>query len=198
MHPSILQKNIMKKLGLLLVGLIAVGSFSACMKGDNYDPAVQYEIEKPLIAEYAQEHLPNAVFNETWGVWYELTSIGDASQYEYKIVNNYLEYPTVRIKYSGRLLNGTQFDASTAAEGVTFSLSGLIPAWQVAFFPNQVNGEDIPGLTSHGLYPGAKIRFVTPSYLAYENRQNGSIPPNSPLDFTIEVLDVSSPSGSGN
>ncbi len=191
----------MKKLGLLLIGFIAVGSFSSCMKdGDPFDPSVQYEIEKELIEEYVMQHLPNATFNEDWGVWYELVSIGNRAEYEYKIIDNRLEAPTVQVKYTGKLLNGTVFDEQKDDDGIEFSLGGnLIQAWPLAFFPKEIGDVEVGGLTPSGLYPGAVIRFVTPSYLAYGNQQNGTIPPNSPLDFYIEVLDVTAPNNtSGN
>lgn len=190
----------MKKLGLLLIVFMIVGGFSSCMKdGDSFDPTLQYEIEKELIEEYVMQHLPNATFNEHWGVWYELVSIGNREEYEYKVVDNRLEYPTVNVKYTGKLLNGTVFDEQNDDDGIEFYLGGnIIQAWPLAFFPQKIDDNEVGGLTPSGLYPGAVIRFVTPSYLAYANHQQGNIPPNSPLDFTIEVLDVSAPTSSSN
>lgn len=187
---------IMKKLGLLLVGFIAVGSFSSCMKTDNFDPSVQYEIEKVLIEEYVQENLPAAQFHEESGIWYQLMGVGDQTAYEYKIVNERLEIPIVTVKYTGRLLNGSIFDdldLTKYPNGIDFSLNGVISAWPLVFFPQKIGENDVGGIMPQGLFPGARIRFVTPSYLGYGNQQWGNIPANSPLDFTIEVIDVRAP-----
>lgn len=200
----------MKKLGLLLIVFIAVGSFSSCMKeSEPYDAQFQFGVEKDLIEAYLAEELPNAMFHEDesgFGIWYELTSPGTPGDYEYKIIENTgsqpgtsIEAPVIQVKYTGKLLDGRQFDASKGEDGATFSLAGVIPAWQVAFLPRMIGSEEVSGITSTGLHPGAKIRFITPSIYAYGPQQNGSIPANSPLEFTIEVLDVRAPStNSGN
>ncbi|NOT74626.1 MAG: hypothetical protein HOP08_06835 [Cyclobacteriaceae bacterium] len=83
----------------------------------------------------------------------------------------------IAVAYSGRvLLNtgvlaGTTFDSST---GATFTLSGLILGWQIAF-PKLPNG------TTAKLY--------VPSGLAYGSVAQGtSIPANSVLVFDVELL----------
>lgn len=189
------KKEIMKKLNLLVLGLIVVAGLSSCLKEtETFDLELQYEIEKPIIAEYVRENVPNAVLNEDWGIWYEIIEPGTAGDYEYKMVNNQIEAPVIQAKYRGILLNGVQFDANDTTEGATFSLNQVILAWQIVFLPSVIDGNETIGLTATGLHPGAKIRFVTPSYLGYANSARNNIPANSPLDFTIEVLDVRSPS----
>ena len=88
---------------------------------------------------------------------------------------------TVTMKYTARLLDGTTFDSSTDG---TFSiaLAGLIEAWQIMIPKFKV---------------GSKFRMIVPSDLAYKSsgsRDNTTglyrVPPNSILDFDIEIVSV--------
>lgn len=80
---------------------------------------------------------------------------------------------SVRVSYVGRLLDGTQFDASSSAR---FTLNQVISAWQVM----------LPLIRE-----GGTIRFASPSTLAYGCAGSGSsIPPNSPLFFEVNLIEV--------
>lgn len=190
----------MKKLGLLLIVFMIVGGFSACMKdSEPYDAQLQYGIDKELIETYNAANFPDATLHEVdgFGFWYQVIEPGVPGDYEYKIVEDgatpYIEAPLVQVKYTGKLLDGTIFDKNDDEEGVELPLNGLIPAWRIMFLPRTLNGEDIGGVLPYGLHPGAKVRFVTPSIFGYANTSQGTIPANSPLDFTVEVLDVLAP-----
>lgn len=185
--------NLKKWTGLLV--LMSLFSFSACNKtGEIFDFEKQYEIEKPILEQHAIQHLNEPQFDENSGIWFDVIELGESESYEYRIEQNgdakRLVYPKVTIQYEGRLLDGTVFDQNNDPDGIEFRLDGLIQAWQIAFFPIKINEDTVNGLTASGLQKGAKIRFVTPSMWAYGNQQNGIIPPNSPLDFTITVLDI--------
>ncbi|TDO25128.1 FKBP-type peptidyl-prolyl cis-trans isomerase [Sediminibacterium goheungense] len=83
---------------------------------------------------------------------------------------------TISAVYTGKLLNGTQFDATATPRD--FSLSGgLIEGWKIA----------IPLIKKSG-----RIKVVIPSALAYTcvGSSNGVIPPNSPIFFDITLTDV--------
>ena len=91
------------------------------------------------------------------------------------------ESDTVRINYTGWTPDGKIFE-STKSEGEdatpqTFQLSGLIQGW-------------IDGLT--GKKVGGVYLLTIPSDLAYGETGNsdGSIQPNTPLKFLIEVISV--------
>lgn len=91
------------------------------------------------------------------------------------------ESDTVRINYTGWTPDGKIFE-STKSEGEdanpqTFQLSGLIQGW-------------IDGLT--GKKVGGVYLLTIPSDLAYGETGNsdGSIQPNTPLRFLIEVISV--------
>lgn len=83
---------------------------------------------------------------------------------------------TVKVHYSGTLIDDTIFDSSYQRD-------------QPADFPVD---EVIPGLFE-GLQlmkEGAKYRFVIPAAIAYGSQGTASIGPNQVLIFEIELLDV--------
>lgn len=84
----------------------------------------------------------------------------------------------VTVHYTGRLLDGTIFDSSLMrGEPATFPLNGVIAGWTEGL---QLMRE------------GGKTVFFIPSAIAYgENgTPDGSIPPNAPLIFEVELIKV--------
>lgn len=83
---------------------------------------------------------------------------------------------SVKIKYTGMLLNGQVFDSSEQhGAPLTIALSEAIPGWAEGM--QQIN-------------KGGKIKLYIPSELAYGDEGAGGIPPASALIFDIEVLDI--------
>ena len=84
----------------------------------------------------------------------------------------------VTVHYAGWLTDGTLFDSSyTRGRPMTLSLApgGLIPGWL----------EGLPMMKE-----GAIWRFLIPASLAYGEKGQGKIPPDSPLLFQIELEKV--------
>ncbi|MCE3259967.1 MAG: FKBP-type peptidyl-prolyl cis-trans isomerase [Bacteroidetes bacterium] len=79
---------------------------------------------------------------------------------------------SVKVKYTGRLPDGTVFDQSN---GATFSLGSVIKGWQ----------EGIPYFKE-----GGHGYLLIPSALGYGAQSTGKIPANSVLVFEIDLLDV--------
>jgi FKBP-type peptidyl-prolyl cis-trans isomerase FklB len=85
----------------------------------------------------------------------------------------------VSVNYRGTLLDGTEFDSSAkTGRPANFNLSHIIPGWKEAL----------------GMMPvGSKWELYVPSALAYGERGNRDIPPNSTLIFDVELLATKSP-----
>jgi hypothetical protein len=86
---------------------------------------------------------------------------------------------TVKVNYTGVLMDGTKFDSSSDHGGpASFPLNQVIPGWT-------------EGLQLIGR--GGKIRLVIPADLAYGNRGAGTlVPPGATLLFEIELIDINS------
>jgi FKBP-type peptidyl-prolyl cis-trans isomerase FkpA len=142
-------------------------------------------------------------------MWYKIIEEGVSPEeegfYEYKL-NSFgnVEAPRITIKYEGKLVStGYVFDKNDKTEGIEFLLGTLINGWKIAFLPKTITDSGkvlnitdltgLSGLTELGLQKGSKIRLVIPSPYAYQDKSQPSVPANSPLDFTIEVLKVEAP-----
>ncbi|MDR1280597.1 MAG: FKBP-type peptidyl-prolyl cis-trans isomerase [Opitutaceae bacterium] len=84
---------------------------------------------------------------------------------------------TVKVHYTGKLLDGTTFDSSVdRGEPAEFPLNGVIPGWTEGL--QQVK-------------KGGKIKLYVPSDLGYgANGAGGKIPPFATLVFDVELLDI--------
>lgn len=195
----------MKNFKISLIALLAVVSVSSCMKDDNNyvdDSAAQraridstLRAQKSILAEYAQENFENPVYNDSLQMWYEVITPATDNSFEY-VISGYSFVPvTATVKYKGELLNGTVFDESSTATAMTIGRGNWIQAFERAFWPKKVTVNSVdfyPGLTPDGLKKGQKIRFVAPSPWCYDTVVKDKIPANSPLVFTIEVVDIKS------
>ncbi|MDO5650637.1 MAG: FKBP-type peptidyl-prolyl cis-trans isomerase [Moraxella sp.] len=105
--------------------------------------------------------------------------ITTASGLQYKVITegsgeNPKATDTVTVHYEGKLVDGKVFDSSyERGEPAQFPLNAVIPGWT-------------EGLQL--MKPGAKYEFYVPADLAYGETGNPSIPPNSTLIFTVELL----------
>lgn len=85
---------------------------------------------------------------------------------------------TVKVNYTGYLLDGTKFDSSldrnTPFE-FPLGMSRVIRGWDEGVAAMKVGG---------------KAKLLIPSSLAYGSRDMGVIPPNSPLVFDVELLEI--------
>lgn len=84
---------------------------------------------------------------------------------------------TVKVHYTGKLIDGTVFDSSVdRGEPATFGVTQVIPGWVEAL---------------HLMKPGAKWRLFIPSQLAYGPQgAGGIIGPNQTLIFDVELIEV--------
>ena len=140
---------------------------------DTYINTLTFRKQWQLDDYYIQTYLTNnKIINATkdvaTGIYYVVNTPGTPTG---SITDN----STLVINYTGRLLNGTQFDSSNSG---TFSttLNDVIKGWGI--------------LKKFGV--GSKVRLFIPSVLAYgpSGSSNGTIPANSTLDFDIEIVSV--------
>ena len=80
---------------------------------------------------------------------------------------------TVTVRYKGYFLDGSVFDQTEGTKTIAFPLTNVIDGWQ----------ECIPLLKASG-----KGTFLIPSGLCYGPEGKGSIPPNTPLAFDVELV----------
>jgi FKBP-type peptidyl-prolyl cis-trans isomerase FkpA len=87
---------------------------------------------------------------------------------------------TVKVHYSGTLLDGTEFDSSySRGQPATFPLNRVISGWTEGVQLMKV---------------GSKYKFHIPANLAYGERTTGKIISNSALIFDVELLEIVSTS----
>ncbi|MBP3839059.1 MAG: FKBP-type peptidyl-prolyl cis-trans isomerase [Prevotella sp.] len=86
-------------------------------------------------------------------------------------------YDKVVVRYEGRLLDGTVFDATSKHNTETdeFEVSRVIGGWAEALMNMPV---------------GSRWEVYIPHYLGYGDREAGNIPPMSMLIFDIELIDI--------
>jgi FKBP-type peptidyl-prolyl cis-trans isomerase FkpA len=83
---------------------------------------------------------------------------------------------TVKVHYRGTLDNGQEFDSSYKRnQPATFPLTRVIPCWTEGVQKIKVGG---------------KAKLVCPPNLAYGTQNIPGIPPNSTLNFEVELLDI--------
>jgi FKBP-type peptidyl-prolyl cis-trans isomerase len=86
---------------------------------------------------------------------------------------------TVVCHYRGTLVDGTEFDSSyKRSEPSSFAVTGVIKGWTEALLMMPV---------------GSKWKLFIPSDIAYGERGRPGIPPNSTLQFDIELISIKDP-----
>ena len=156
----------MKARYLLVLSFVAIFSLSSCFKGDNFDPEVQARADDALITKFLADKNITAIKHSS-GLYYQIIQPGSGNI-------TYSGNTEVTAKYVGRLLNGNIFDQTTT-QAISFKLGGVIVGWQIG----------VPLIQK-----GGKIRLFIPSEYGYGQQGAGPIPPNSVLDFDIELVDV--------
>ena len=150
--------------GIAMVVVLAFGLASCFDKDHGIDTAAQLAMDIQAIDEYTATNNIDT-YDDPSGIRFSIETLGTKG------------FPprtdqTIKVKYTGKLLDGTTFDSNTI-QGV---LNTFIPGWQygLSIWPN-----------------GTKGKIFVPSPLAYGDKQMGStIPPNSILMFDVELLDV--------
>lgn len=169
---SIKQNDVLKKLVILRKGKDAEAFDAAKVfefEKTNYDKkqaekiAAQKAADEKVLAE-----LTKGAQKTASGLYYIIEKEGTGA--------NPTATSTVKVHYEGKFLNGQIFDSSLQrGQPIEFGLNQVIPGWT-------------EGLQL--LKPGGKARLIIPPHLAYGERgYPGAIPPNSWLQFYVELID---------
>ncbi len=150
--------------------------------------AVQQAFAERLQAKHAAEQQAAAAKNKQEGEAFLASNKGKpgvkstASGLQYQVVTEGkgpkpASTDTVKVHYTGTLLDGTKFDSSVdRGQPATFALNAVIPGWTEAL---QLMPE------------GSKYTLWIPSDLAYGDRGTpGPIGPNATLKFEVELLEI--------
>lgn len=105
------------------------------------------------------------------GLQYRAVTVGKGAKPKAKDI--------VKVNYEGSFLDGKVFDSSYSRnEPAVFQLDSVIPGWT-------------EGLQLMNV--GSTYEFFIPSELAYGEAGAGPIPPNSTLQFRVELLSIEKP-----
>jgi FKBP-type peptidyl-prolyl cis-trans isomerase FkpA len=160
----------------MLSRLVILFSFCMLMLSCNKsspDDSCNYTISSVVVPAseltslqtYVNANRPAAVLHPG-GFYYEMITAGTGTVTPAVCSN-------VRVTYAGYLTNGTKFDEELV--GITFTLGQLIPGWQ----------RGLPLIKK-----GGSINLILPPSLGYGSSAVGTIPANSILIFSIQLLDV--------
>jgi FKBP-type peptidyl-prolyl cis-trans isomerase FkpA len=159
----------MNKLLFVFLTIFAITCY-AC-KDDKVETLTyteQLTLDKSLIDAYLLEKGINADSTDS-GLRFIITDLGNNDN------NKPNENSTVKVRYKGYNLNGEVFDQTSGSNTAEFAVGGVISGFAEAILMLNKNG---------------KGTFFLPSGLAYGTRgAGGSIPPNTPLIFEIELVD---------
>ena len=162
-------------------------------EGSTYDPAFgeQFEIDpntmNVVLSNFlAQKQAYEAAVNKEEGKAFLAKNAKradvdtTASGLQYTIIaagagEKIAPQDTVWVNYKGTLIDGTVFDEHHSEEGIEFVANRVIPGWTEGL-----------GLVGEG----GKLTLYIPSELAYGERGQSAIAPNSVLLFDVEVIKV--------
>lgn len=154
---------------LVLLGVILLG-YAACKKDDIFDAEEQFIRDTTLIEQYLAEKNIEAE-THTSGLRYKITAEGTGDNATYG--------STVVVKYTGTLLDGTEFDSNVGEAPFDFVLGRgeVIRGWDIGF---------------ELLNEGATAMFYVPSILAYGRTPpfGSKIPANAVLIFEVQLQNI--------
>ncbi len=166
---SILNKN--SQIDLAKSDELINNYFEKMNAEKNRDANAKIEINKAKGAEYmAANAKKSGVITAPEGYQYEVITPGDGKNFP-------KETSTVKVHYTGKLINGQIFDSSVMrGQPTEFGLNQVIKGWTL-------------GVQKMSL--GSKYIFTIPSNLAYGDRgAGGDIGGGETLIFEVELLEI--------
>ncbi|MDO9037178.1 MAG: FKBP-type peptidyl-prolyl cis-trans isomerase [Lutibacter sp.] len=181
--------------------------FSCKNDDDNasYDEAKQALEDDVTLVDYLQKHYLNEADGGIWTIKNGETPLMEQVEVQ-NITKNDISYKLYYLKqsegvtisprrvdsvlttYTGMLLDSTVFDSRSTM--IWMPLTGVIDGWAYGF-TNFKGGTKVLNSDESFYYENTgKGYLFIPSGLAYGNIGQSVIPPNSPLVFQINLLDV--------
>jgi FKBP-type peptidyl-prolyl cis-trans isomerase len=171
------------------------GLLGTCAPPQKDDTTTRPESERARIEERLVMELSpdddlagrqrNAIINRAIDRSYDVQAAPEGYFYELLEEGQFgklVEGDIVSVHYRGNFLDGTEFDNSRRrGDKLRFRVGDLIPAWNLAL---------------QWVRPGARLRILTPSELAYGAEglvgPNGDtlVPADTPLEFLIEEIEL--------
>lgn len=153
-------------LDVKIYGLLKKTEFEKLKAEYETQLAERRDQEKTEIEEYLQKN-PGLKQNDL-GYYLKSVKKGTGDKVE--------PLQTVKVHYTGRFVDGTEFDSSEGGEPFAFTVGAgqVIPGWDAVVSSMKV---------------GDKVTVLLPSDLAYGEGTRG-IPPYTPLVFDIELLEI--------
>jgi FKBP-type peptidyl-prolyl cis-trans isomerase FkpA len=163
---AISKVHIMKNL-VLVASVLFLALLSGCSKKDACDPSAGISVAPASEVEILHQYILNNKIEadkDERGFFYKIQTTGTGNHPD--------PCSKVKVNYKGQLTNGTVFDE---ANDIDLKLSGVIDGWKA-------------GLPLIG--EGGKIILYIPPSLNYGSNTPKSIPPNSILIFSIDLVKV--------
>ena len=153
---------------LILIALSCLALF-ACNKEKVLTYQEQLDLDIAKIDEYLNSKGIASEYQKTsTSLYYKITDQGNADGIKPG------PFSTVTVRYKGYFLNGEVFDETTGTQVAQFTVDGVVRGF----------GEGLQLLNKKG-----KATIILPSGLAYGQYGSGSIDPNTPIIFDIELVD---------
>lgn len=137
---------------------------------------------KKQFADFIANNHPNAKQTAS-GLYYDIQTKGSGAPAQ--------AGKLVSVNYTGKFMDGKVFDTSYEEVAKANNQYNEKRPYQPIEFPVGQR-RVIPGWDEglQLLHVGDKASFIIPAHLAYGNRGAGPIPPNTPLVFDVELMDV--------
>ncbi len=169
---------LLKNAFLLALIVLSLAIFS-CGKSEQYDRDVQLQLDIDSIGRYVAKNKID-VTKDASGIYYKIIRQGTGTA----VLE---DFDTISVSYTGKMLNDSTIErVIDSAKLVIYTLpEGFRKGLQIK-----------PAGASYGVQKGGQIRFIVPSVMAYINRPVyttfpiGIIPPNSNLDYTVQLLNI--------
>lgn len=167
----------LRRLPVALLGLLTAGLLTTACKKDDTTATPDYRAaDDATITKYLATNSITTAQKQTSGLYY-VPLVTNASATK-PVAGN-----TVSLLYTGKLLDGTTFDASSLHNNVPVSFQlGAMPLPQV--IPGFDEGVSL-------MHLGDSAIFVIPSGLAYGPSGSGTtIPANAVVRFNVKLVDI--------